>query len=47
MVDVRGDVLRLLDTANVEFVDMILHLLMNCDPCVDRKIHTYLIIAYK
>ena len=24
---------------------MILHLLINCDPCVDRQIHTYLIIA--
>ena len=24
---------------------MILHLVMNCDPCVDRQIHTYLIIA--
>ena len=24
---------------------MILHLVINCDPCVDRQIHTYLIIA--
>ena len=24
---------------------MILHLVSNCDPCIDRHIHTYLIIA--
>ena len=24
---------------------MNLHLVINCDPCVDRQIHTYLIIA--
>ena len=24
---------------------MILHLVINCDPCVDHQIHTYLIIA--
>ena len=24
---------------------MILHLVIICDPCVDRQIHTYLIIA--
>ena len=24
---------------------MILHLVINCDPCVDRQIHTYPIIA--
>ena len=28
-----------------EFVNMILHLVISCDPCVDRQIHTYLIIA--
>ena len=37
--------LRLLDTANMEFVNMILHLVINCYPCVDCQIHTYLIIA--
>ena len=24
---------------------MILHLAINCDPCIDRQIHTYLIIV--
>ena len=24
---------------------MILHLVINCDPCIDRQIHTYLIVA--
>ena len=24
---------------------MILHLVINCDPCIDCQIHTYLIIA--
>ena len=24
---------------------MILHLVISCDPCVDRQFHTYLIIA--
>ena len=38
-------ILRLLDTANMEFVNMFLHLVINCDTCVDRQIHTYLIIA--
>ena len=37
--------LRLLDIANMEFVNMILHLVISCDPCADRHIHTYLIIA--
>ena len=36
---------RLLDTANVEFVNMIPHLGISCDHCVDHQIHTYLIIA--
>ena len=38
-------ILRLFDTANMEFVNMILYLVINCDPCVDRQIHTDLIIA--
>ena len=38
-------ILRLLDIANMEFVNMILHLVINCVPCVDRQIHSYLIIA--
>ena len=38
-------ILRLLDTANMEFVNMILHLVINCDPCVDHQIHSYLIIT--
>ena len=38
-------ILRLLDTANMEFVNMFLHLVINCDHCVDRQIHTYLIIT--
>ena len=29
----------------MEFVNMSLHLWINCDTCVDRQIHTYLIIA--
>ena len=35
----------MLDTANMEFVNMILHLVIICDPCVDLQIHTYLNIA--
>ena len=38
-------ILRLLGTANMQFVNMILHLVIICDPCVDRQSHTYLIIA--
>ena len=38
-------ILRLLDTANMEFVNRFLHLVINCDTYVDRQIHTYLIIA--
>ena len=33
-------ILRLLDTANIEF-----HFVIYCDPYVDRQIHTYLNIA--
>ena len=29
----------------MEFLNMILHLLIICESCVDRQIHTYLIIA--
>ena len=29
----------------MEYVNMILHLVINCDPCIDRQFHTYLIIA--
>ena len=29
----------------MEFVSMILHLVISCDPCIGRQIHTYLIIA--
>ena len=38
-------ILRLLDTTKMEFVNMILHLVIDSDTCVDRQIHTYLIIA--
>ena len=38
-------IFRLLDTANMEFVNIFLHLVISCDPCVDRQIQTYLIIA--
>ena len=37
--------LRLLATANMEFVNMVLHLVTNCDPCDDCQIHTYRTIA--
>ena len=37
--------LRLLDTANMELINIIHHLVINCDPCVDLQIHTYLILA--
>ena len=30
----------------MEFVNMIFHFVIICDPCVDRQIHTYQIIAY-
>ena len=36
--------LRLLGTAS-GFVNMTFHLVINCDPCVGRQVHTYLIIA--
>ena len=29
----------------MEYVNMTLHLVINCDLCIDRQIHTYLIIA--
>ena len=29
----------------MEFVNMILHLVISCDPCIDRQIHTYQIMA--
>ena len=25
---------------------MILHLVINCDPCIDSQLHTYLIMTY-
>ena len=38
-------ILRLIDTANMEFVNMILHLVISGYPCVDCHVYTYLIIA--
>ena len=35
-------ILRLLDTANMEFVNMFLRLVIKCDTSVDRQIHTKL-----
>ena len=29
----------------MEFVNMILHLVINCDSCIDHQIHTYLIMT--